>query len=80
MDACFIRLNKRLSSSETHLQPTAEMQLESFLRDEGQHGVDVVTFWQHKNGSSLKYPARKSLAIQVLCVPTTRQCSRGTSV
>ena len=44
MDACFIRLNKRSSSSETHQQPTVEMQLESFSRDEGQHGLDAVAF------------------------------------
>ena len=71
MDACFIRLNKRSSSSKTHQQPTVEMQLESFLRDEGQHGLDAVAFWQHKNDSSLKYPALKSLTMRVLCVPAT---------
>ena len=48
------------------------MQLESFLRDEGQHGLDAGAFWQHKNDSSVKDPALKSLAIRVLCVPATR--------
>ena len=72
VDACFIRLNKHYSSlSETHLQPTVEMQLESFLHDEGQHGLDAVAFWQHKNNSSLKYPVLKSLAMRVPCVPAT---------
>ena len=62
MDACFIRLNKRSSSSETHQQPAVEMQLENFLRDESQ---------QHKNENTSKYPALKSLAMRVLCVCAT---------
>ena len=44
------------------------MQLENFLRDEGQHGLDAIAFWQHKNENTSKYPALKSLAMRVLCV------------
>ena len=85
MDACFIRFNKRSSSSETHQQPTVEMQLESFLRDEGQHGLDAVAFWQHKNENSLKHPALKSLAMRELCVcatsaPVERVFSQGSII
>ena len=47
------------------------MQLESFLRGEGQHGFDAAAFGQHKNDNSLKYPGLRSLAMRVLCVPAT---------
>ena len=68
MEACFIRLKKRSSSSETHQQPAVEMQLENFLRDENQHGLDAIVFWQHKNENT---SAVKSLAMRVLCVCAT---------
>ena len=85
MDACFIRLNKHSPSSETHQQPTVEMQLENLLRDEGQHGLDAIAVWQHKNENTLKYPALKSLAMRVLCVcvtsaPVERVFSQGSII
>ena len=47
------------------------MQLENFLRDEGQHGLKAIAFWLHKNENTSKYPALKSLAMRVLCVCAT---------
>ena len=72
-DGCLLHpiLNKRSSSSETHQQPTVEMQLENFLRDEGQRGLDAIAFWQHKNENASKYPALTFLAMIVLCVCAT---------